>query len=654
MELTALRGIGSARAKVFASAGVEDVASLLTYFPASFRENIVVPLAQTDPSENALCRLKVTGVPRVAFFAHGRRALRFPASDESGSCEMVFFYQTYLQSRFAVGKTFYFYGRFKKNGARYLCFSPEFEDGDTALPPITPVYPLVRGLTQKTVASAMREALRYADELLKENLPEEVVASLALPSRADAARKLHAPATMKEAERARERFAFEELYFFRLDLLLLKQKRGIPSVDAMHAVNMAPFFAALGFAPTEAQNRAIAEITADLIGDGHGGRISAMHRLLQGDVGSGKTAVCAAALYLTLQNGKKCALMAPTELLAEQHAKKLSALFSEFGFETVLLTGSTKAADRRRAEVLLKEEAPCLVVGTHALLSDWVEMKSLSLVVVDEQHRFGVRQRDTLLSKAGEKNLLVMSATPIPRTLALFFFSKEDVSVLDELPAGRKEIQTFYVGEGKRARVDAFIKEQLVLGGRAYIVCPLIEENEESDLMAAQSRFEEACAFFAPFEVGFLHGKMSSQLKKAAMEDFASGRTQVLVSTTVIEIGIDVPEASVMCIENADRFGLATLHQLRGRVGRGERASTCILISSAKGVGARERLGKLCASSNGFELAEFDMQKRGPGDFFGVAQSGRLVFSAAKGADELLLEKAARAAEDFFEKTVDN
>lgn len=630
-----------------------DVASLLTYLPASFRENIVLPLSDTDPSENALCRLTVTGAPRVAFFARGRRALRFPVRDKTASCEIVFFYQTYLQSRFSVGQTFYFYGRFKKNGERYVCFSPEFEDGDRELSPITPIYPLVRGLTQKTVSAAVSEALSFADEELKETLPSEIVSSLGLLSRAEASRLIHRPTTMEDVVRARERFAFEELYFFRLDLLLLKQKRGIPSVDAMHAVDMAPFFASLGFVPTEAQSRAIAEISSDLIGDGHGGRISAMHRLLQGDVGSGKTAVCAAALYLCLQNGKQCALMAPTELLANQHAAKLAPLFSAFGFETLLLTGSTKAAERRRIESILSQNSPCLLIGTHALLSEWVSLNNLSLVVVDEQHRFGVRQRDTLLSKASEKNLLVMSATPIPRTLALFFFSSEDVSVLDELPEGRKPIQTFYVGESKRARVDAFLLEKLREGQRAYIVCPLIEENEESDLMAAQSRFEEARSTFAPYEVGFLHGKMSAAAKQEAMEKFSAGKTPILVSTTVIEIGIDVPEATVMCIENAERFGLATLHQLRGRVGRGSLASTCILISSAKGKSARERLSKLCACRDGFELAEFDMKHRGPGDFFGVAQSGKLVFSAAKSADEALLEKAARAAEDFFEKTVD-
>ncbi|MBR6530511.1 MAG: DEAD/DEAH box helicase, partial [Clostridia bacterium] len=332
VSLTDLRGIGKARAEVFASAGISDVASLLTYFPASFRENRLTLLNDTDPAEGALCRLKVTTVPRVAFFAHGRRALRFVASDASGSCEVVFFYQTYLISRFAVGKEYYFYGRFKLNGTRHVTFSPEFEDADKPLAAITPVYPLVKGLSQKMLTSALREAVLLADTVLEENLEPCLVEKLGLLPRAEAARKLHFPKTMEEAQKARERFAFEELYFFRLDLLLLQRKRGIPSVCGMHAVNMAPFFAALGFTPTTAQNRAIAEISADLIGDGHGKKIPAMHRLLQGDVGSGKTAVAAASLYLTMQNGKKCALMAPTELLAEQHAKKLAPVFRTFGF----------------------------------------------------------------------------------------------------------------------------------------------------------------------------------------------------------------------------------------------------------------------------------------------------------------------------------
>ena len=652
--LTSLKGIGARRAEVFAAANISDVESLLTYFPASFRENVVVPLNETDPAENALTRLVVESVPRVSFFAHGRRALRFSASDGTATCEIIFFYQTYLQSRFVPGSAYYFYGRYKKNNERYLVFSPEYVNAEETLSPVTPIYPLVRGLTQKMLQNAVQQALPLVDELIEENLPIQLVTRLGLMGRADAVRRIHCPKTVDEAKAARERFAFEELYFFRLDLLLLQKKRGIPSVEAMKAVSMKPFFDALGFVATEAQNRAIAEITGDLVGNGHGGLIPAMHRLLQGDVGSGKTAVAAASLYLALQNGKKCALMAPTELLAKQHEAKLAPLMRSFGFETYLLCGSTKAAERRRIEAALNADAACLLIGTHALLSDWVQLRNFALVVVDEQHRFGVRQRDTLLSKAQEKNLLVMSATPIPRTLALFLFSKDDVSVLDELPPGRTPIRTFYIGENKRARADAFIKKELEAGGRAYLVCPLIEENEESDLMAAESRYEEAKRCFAPFSVGFLHGKMSTEKKRAAMEEFATGKTQVLVSTTVIEIGIDVPEASVMCIENAERFGLATLHQLRGRVGRGSRASTCILISSAKGLNARERLKTLCETTDGFRLAEFDMKHRGPGDFFGVAQSGKLVFSAANSADEALLEKAARAAEDFFEKTVDN
>ncbi len=652
--LTSIRGIGARRAEVFASAGITDAASLLLYFPSSFRENRCVTLAQTEFAKPALCRLTLQSIPRISYFGGKKRALRFTAADESGICEVIFFYQTYLQSRFEVGKPYYFYGRFKPSGTRYVVFSPEFEDGEEVLAPVVPIYPLVRSLSRKMLSSAISQVLEFAAELVPENLPLELRDRLGLLPREQAVRLMHRPATLEEAEAARRRFAFEELYFFRLDLLLMQKKRGVPSVSAMHAVSMKPFFDALGFSPTVAQNRAIAEISADLVGDGHGGRIAAMHRLLQGDVGSGKTAVAAAALYLALRNGKQCALMAPTELLAAQHARKLGALFAGLGFETLLLTGSTKVAERRTVAARLASGEPCLLIGTHALLSDWVQSESFSLIVVDEQHRFGVRQRDTLLAKANEKNLLVMSATPIPRTLALFLFSREDVSVLDELPAGRIPVETFYIGEGKRERADAFIKKRLEAGERAYIVCPLIEESEESDLMAAESRFEAAVRTFAPYRVGFLHGKMSAAEKARTMEAFAAGDTRVLVSTTVIEIGIDVPEATVMCVENAERFGLATLHQLRGRVGRGNLASFCILISSAKGQNARQRLANLCETADGFALAEFDMKHRGPGDFFGVAQSGKLVFSAAKTADEALLEEASRAAEDFFEKTVDN
>ncbi len=652
--LIQIKGVGAKRAALFENAGITDGASLLTYLPASFRSNVVRLLIDTDPTEPTLTCLTVQTAPRVSFFGGKRRALRFVAGDESASCEIIFFYQTYLQSRFVVGQQFYFYGRYKVGKNRFLCFSPEFETADKALPPITPIYPLVKGLSRRMIVSALDALLPHTREIIEENLPPELLHKTGLIPRAQAVLWLHRPETMEQAEAARRRFAFEELYFFRLDLLLLQKKRAMPQVDGMHPVSLSEFWKAVGFHPTQAQNRAIAQIFSDLIGSGHGERLSAMHRLLQGDVGSGKTVVCAAAIYLALKNGKKAALLAPTELLANQHYEKLSALFSHLGFECHLLCGSSKVAERRRVDAALQSENSCLVIGTHALIAERVAARDLSLVVIDEQHRFGVRQRDTLLAKAEEKNLLVMSATPIPRTLALFLFSPQDVSVLDELPPGRKTISTFYIGENKRERADGFIRKQLEEGARAYIVCPLIEENEESDLMAAESRYEEAKRTFSGFGVGFLHGKMSSEKKRLAMEEFACGKTQVLVSTTVIEIGIDVPEATVMCIENAERFGLSTLHQLRGRVGRGERESYCILISSARSPASRERLKNLCENSDGFKLAQLDMQSRGPGDFFGVAQSGKLLFSAAKNSDEALLRLAAESAQEFFEKTVDN
>ena len=651
--LNDLRGIGKTRAEVFARAGIETLADLLNYFPASYRENRLIALNRSDPGSPCLVKLCVQSVPRISFFAGGRRAVRFQASDDSGVCDVVYFYQTYLAKRFCVGKTYYFYGRFKPSGSRYLAFSPDYSDGDQTLPAITPVYPLTKGLTQKMLQSAIAQVLPEAERIVLENLPAEVLREHDLMPRAQAVRAAHQPRSVEEASRARTRFAFEELFFFRLDLLLLQKKRGIPSIAPLHAVSTAPYFAALGFAPTEAQNRAIAEIFHDLIGTGTEKSLPAMHRLLQGDVGSGKTAVCAAAIYLTLCNGKKAALMAPTELLAEQHARKLERVFSAFRFPVYCLTGTTPAARRRQIDAALNAADPCLLVGTHALISDRVSARDLSLTVVDEQHRFGVRQRDTLLSKAAEKNLLVMSATPIPRTLALFLFSKDDVSTLDTLPPGRQPVETYYVGASKRDRVDTFVEKELNAGGRAYIVCPLIEESEESDLMAAQSRFEQAKARFKPYNVGFLHGKMSAAAKREAMQDFAQGKTRVLVSTTVIEIGIDVPEATVMCVENAERFGLATLHQLRGRVGRGSRQSYCILLSDARGKAARERLQKLCEIKDGFKLAEYDMDTRGPGDFFGVRQSGFSAFTAAREQDGELLEKASRSAQDFFEKTVD-
>ena len=485
--------------------------------------------------------------------------------------------------------------------------------------PLAAVYPQTEGLSSGQIARCVARALEEADPL-EEFLPPELLARFKLPGRWQAVRDIHRPASMAAAQAARRRLVFDELFTLQLGLGLLRSRGAAKAGAVMKPADLGPFWSSLPFAPTGAQRRAAGEICGDMT------KTAPMNRLLQGDVGSGKTLVAAAAVYTAYKNGWQSALMAPTEILAAQHAETFHRLLSPFGVRVALVTGGMKAAARRAALAAIAAGEAGLVVGTHAVIGEGVQFKALGLAVVDEQHRFGVRQRGLLAGKAAQPHVLVMSATPIPRTLALLVYGDLDISVLDELPPGRKPVKTYAVGGEKRRAMYGFLEKQIAAGRQAYIVCPLVEESgaeSAGDLAAAATYYTEVAKALLPGRrVGLMHGRLKAKEKAAVMEDFKAGKLDALVSTTVIEVGVDVPNATVMVIENAERYGLSALHQLRGRVGRGAAESFCILVSDHGGEAVRDRLRFLCSTQDGFAIAKYDLEHRGPGDFFGDRQHG--------------------------------
>ena len=500
-----------------------------------------------------------------------------------------------------------------------------------------PVYPLTAGLTQRDMARVTEAALDAVPGDWPDPLPEVLRVKYRLPDAADALAAIHRPKTREDVNEARHRMVFEELFLLCCGLQQLRERRRADSGILFRGDHLEEFFAALPFAPTGAQRRAIMEIAADCAS----GR--PMNRLVQGDVGSGKTVVAAALCALAAQNGWQAAFMAPTEILAAQHAETLSPMLGKLGLTCTLLTGSMTAAQKRAALAAIESGAANVVVGTHALIQQSVVFHRLGAVIADEQHRFGVAQRAALSAKGEMPHVLVMSATPIPRTLALIMYGDLDVSILDETPPGRSPVETYAVGENMRRRITAFIEKQLAAGGQVYVVCPLVEDWEgDSRLKSAEQHAKDLQAQLPHRRVAVLHGRMKNAEKDAVMRDFAAQKYDILVATTVIEVGVDVPNANLMVVEDADRFGLSQLHQLRGRVGRGTRQSYCVFFGADKGATARERLKILCKTNDGFEIARADLSQRGPGDFFGRRQHGLPALHVADLAADLALMQNAR------------
>lgn len=650
-----LRGVGPRLAGRFARLGVETVGQLLAHYPRRYID-YTHPYAVAEAPFDADCVVlaEVYSKSGPTRLPGGRTMHRALAGDDTAALSITWFNNPYATSRLKVGERYFFEGRVGGSLTRREMVNPiQRTPVEVKARPLVAVYPQTEGLGSGQIARAVAAALEGLDEPLPETLPPELLKRYELPGRMQAVREIHQPATAEAAEAARRRLVFEELLCLQLGLLLLRGARRRAAGAPMRLVPLELFWVSLPFAPTGAQRRAAAEITAAMAGE------TPMNRLLQGDVGSGKTLVAAAGIYMAAQNGYQSALMAPTEILARQHAENLQNLLGPFGVRVALLTGGMRAAARRAAWGAIAAGEADLVVGTHAVLTSAVQFARLGLAVVDEQHRFGVRQRGLLAGKAGAPHLLVMSATPIPRTLGLLLYGDLDISVLDELPPGRKPVRTRAVPGEKRRDMYVFLEKQIAAGHRVYVVCPRVGQDGEETaggedagaVSAVKSYYREvACALLPGRRVGLLHGRMKPAEKETVMRDFKTGALDVLVSTTVIEVGVDVPEATVMVIENAERYGLSALHQLRGRVGRGAAESWCFLVSDHPGEGVRERLRFLCNTADGFAIAKYDLEHRGPGDFFGERQHGLPTLRLANlVGDTRVLSEAQRAAQRLLQ-----
>lgn len=654
--LLRLPGVGEKRAEQLARLGLHTVSDLLFHFPRAYENRgDVVSLAGTQEPARAGARqaviLTVSTAPRRSRLKNRMTLLKFRAFDDSGTCEVAFFNQDYLADSFPIGAVFRFFGRVERTGRGFSLTNPAFEPytEGSALPPLFPVYPLTEGLSNKLISGLIRQAMP-AIARMEDPLPEDIREREGLCTLAFALRTVHCPPDFPSLHTAKTRLAFDEFFRFALGLGMQGggARVGGAPVCCVSEETFAGFRALLPYELTAAQERTIAEIRHDMASG------TAMNRMLVGDVGCGKTVCAAAAVYVAVRSGRQAAIMAPTGILAAQHAAELIPLFARIGIRGELLTGATTAARKRKIRAALADPDPAarldFVIGTQALLSAGVDFAAPALVVTDEQHRFGVNQRAALSDKNRHAHLLCMSATPIPRSLALVLYGDLDVSRIDQMPPGRQRVDTFVVDESYRARLDAFIRKNVSAGGQVYIVCPAVEQAEgaeEADeaglipltadfaaatppaptlppLRAAVQYAAELAERLPDLRIGFVHGRMKQAEKDGIMQAFTAGEVQVLVSTTVIEVGVNVPNACLMIVENAERFGLSQLHQLRGRVGRGNRKSYCILVRAGGGDAARARLEVMRTTYDGFRIAEQDLAQRGPGDFLAPAAGGSI------------------------------
>ena len=637
-----LKGIGPAKQKLFAALNIFTLEDLICHFPRGYEDRTkLVTVAELEVDKPACFRAMVMNTPRTSHIRKGLDLTRVQVADHTGRLNLTFFNSRYASENLEYGGEYIFYGTITGDYAGYGMTNPVFEPVSSAgvtTRRVLPIYPLTAGLTNAAMLKAVRQALAICDPP-EEVLPETIRREYGILDAADAYRIIHEPLDMEQAMAARKRMIFEEFFVFSAGLSLMRSARAQKKTAPYAVTDLTPFYRSLPFTLTGAQQRAIDEILTDLQ------KGAPMNRLVQGDVGSGKTMVAAAAAYCAAINGKQSALMAPTEILAEQHYASLSKLFAPMGISVALLTGSMTPKEKRTVREALAAGEIQLAVGTHALISESTTFRDLGLVITDEQHRFGVGQRSRLSAKGDDPHLLVMSATPIPRTLALLMYGDLDVSILDELPPGREAVDTFLVGESYRARINAFIRKQVAQGHQCFVVCPAVEENEGLDIKSAAVWAQTLQqTVFPDLRIALLHGQMKGIEKETAMAAFARHEADVMVATTVIEVGVDVPNATLMVIEDADRFGLSQLHQLRGRVGRGSAKSYCILTSHNRNPETLQRLKALCSTTDGFKIAEEDLKLRGPGDFFGSRQSGLPTFRMADLSFDMGLLKQAQQA----------
>jgi len=637
-----LKGIGPARVKQLAQLNIFTLRDLICHFPRGYEDRTkLVTIDKLEVDVPACFKAMVMNTPRTSHIRKGLDLTKVQVADSTARLSLTFFNSKYAAEQLQYGHEYIFYGAVSGDFIGYNMTNPIFEAPDS--PPVTtrrilPIYPLTAGLSNAVMLKTVRQALAVCDPP-EEIIPEEVRRGYGILEAERAYYAIHAPQSMAEAELAKKRLIFEEFFVFSAGLSLMRAARAEKKTEPCRNLNMAPFHAALPFRLTGDQQKAVEEILRDL------GSGASMNRLVQGDVGSGKTMVAAAAAYCAITNRRQAAMMAPTEILAEQHYRSLSKLFAPLGIRTALLTGSMTVKQKRDTREAIAAGEVDLAVGTHALLSEATVFADLGLVITDEQHRFGVAQRSRLSAKGQDPHLLVMSATPIPRTLALLMYGDLEVSIIRQLPPGREPVDTFLVNESYRPRINAFIRKQVAEGHQCFVVCPAVEENEELGVKAATAWADTLQqTVFPDLRIALIHGQMKGGEKEEAMAAFARGEADVLVATTVIEVGVDVPNATLMVVEDADRFGLSQLHQLRGRVGRGGNKSYCILTSHNRNPETLARLKALCKTTDGFQIAEEDLKMRGPGDFFGSRQSGLPTFRVASLSMDLQTLKDAQTA----------
>ncbi len=669
--IKSLYGVGPAKASAYARLGIYNVEDLLTHYPRRYENRGDIKLlCDTEPDVKNAVILTVATEPKVATLKGRLSLLKFRAYDDSGICEIVYFNQNFLKSIFTPGTQFRFFGKVEKKSKNYSMSSPAYEPytEDAMLPPLTSVYHLSDGISQRQISKDLGTVFAATNlSAMTDPLPEDIRMRNSLCTLSYAIKNIHRPESYVSLAAAKKRLIFDEFFTFALGLSLTKVKRQAALAPPCPSGDISPLLALLPYDLTSAQKRVIEEIRKDMARD------TAMSRIVVGDVGCGKTICAAAAIYIAVKNGKQAALMVPTEILAIQHYNDLSELLSALGIRCQLLTSSVKKAQKLKIYESISsgnaDERADVVIGTQALLSEGVRFCDLGLVVTDEQHRFGVNQRAVLSDKSQNAHVLVMSATPIPRSMALALYGDLDLSLIDQMPPGRQRVDTFVVDESYRQRLNNFIAKQIQEGGQVYIVCPAVEETDEDSLgdidvgdidsdgnIRIRTPIKTAVEFsqqisetFGSFRVEYMHGKMKSADKEAVMKRFADGETDILVSTTVIEVGVNVPNASLMIIENAERFGLAQLHQLRGRVGRGKRKSYCILVSDSSEGNAGQRLDIMRTTYDGYAISEKDLEMRGPGDFLhrndsqDIRQSGGVRFKLAQLCDDTGLLKTAFA-----------
>ena len=646
-----IKGVGPARVELLNKLGIFTLEDLITYFPREYEDRGKFTFLSEANVGDVICfRAVPVSKPQEARIKKNMTITKVIVRDETGSAQLTWFNQSYIKNQIFGGEVYTFYGKVQKvYGGRVEISAPIFDkDGETKnTGKIIPLYPLTNGLTQNVLRGIIENALKITNEQFEEFLPPWIRKRYNVCEYNFAIRNIHFPEKSEDFMIARKRIAFQELLLLQLGLLNLKEKGKADDVGISFGQNedIDAFLDKLPFKLTNAQLKAWADIKQDMESS------KAMNRLVQGDVGSGKTMVAGLAMYKAVQNGYQASMMAPTAILATQHYENISKLFEPFGIKCALFTSNLTKKQKSILIDELKNGEIDVAIGTHALIEENIEFKNIGLVITDEQHRFGVRQRAKLSNKGEKIDTLVMTATPIPRTLALILYGDLDISIIDELPPGRQKIDTYAVRKNMETRVNDFIRKQILEGRQAYIVCPLVEESDLSDLKSVNEMFEYYKKVFPDLKLAYLHGKMKNKEKDEIMADFKAGKYDILISTTVIEVGVDVPNATIMVVENAERFGLAQLHQLRGRVGRGKHKSYCILKYESKSDVVAQRMKIMQDTNDGFVISEKDLQLRGPGDFFGTQQHGVPEFKVANlFTDMEILKQAQECSKTILQK----